>query len=82
MNRQAAEGRFTSPGAQRQLQPDEPEGTPSAMDRAIDRTLAVWQPRCVRPLSREDARQIRENMLGAFRVLLEWDARAQKKRSA
>ncbi len=38
----------------------------------IDRTLEVWQPRTSRALTREDARQIAENVTGFFRILLEW----------
>lgn len=43
----------------------------------IDDTLAVWQPRVSRRLSREDAREIHENLVGFFRVLQEWSAREQ-----
>ena len=32
----------------------------------------VWQPRLGRDLSREDARQIVENVTGFFTVLAEW----------
>jgi hypothetical protein len=39
----------------------------------IDETIAVWQSRTVRRLTREDGREIAENMIGFFRVLLEWD---------
>ncbi len=38
----------------------------------IDRTCTVWQPRLGRDLSREDARQIAENVTGFFAVLAEW----------
>jgi hypothetical protein len=38
----------------------------------IDRIRAVWQPRLGRDLSREDARQIAENVTGFFAVLAEW----------
>jgi hypothetical protein len=34
--------------------------TRAANDNLIDRTIAVWQPRLRRDLSREDARQIAE----------------------
>ena len=40
----------------------------------IERTLAVWQPRTTQPLTREDARQVGENVTGFFRILLEWQA--------
>ena len=41
-------------------------------DDLIRRTREVWQPRLGRDLSREDARQIAENMAGFFSVLAEW----------
>jgi hypothetical protein len=39
----------------------------------LDETIAIWQPRASRTLTREDARQIVENMTGFFNVLREWD---------
>ena len=41
-------------------------------DDLIRRTREVWQPRLGRDLSRENARQIAENMTGFFSVLAEW----------
>ena len=38
----------------------------------IDRTLEVWQPRLGRDLTREDARQIAENIVGFVEILNEW----------
>jgi hypothetical protein len=38
----------------------------------LDETLAFWQPRTTRKLTREDAREINENLTGFFRVLMEW----------
>jgi hypothetical protein len=38
----------------------------------IDRTREVWQPRLGRDLTREDARQIAENVTGLFAILAEW----------
>jgi len=38
----------------------------------IGRTQQVWQPRLGRDLSREDVRQIAENVTGFFSVLAEW----------
>jgi len=38
----------------------------------IDRARTVWQPRLGRDLSREDARQIAEDVTGFFAVLAEW----------
>ena len=44
----------------------------SANDNLIDRTLETWQPRPNCALSREDARQIVENVTGFFSILGEW----------
>lgn len=45
---------------------------PAGGEDFLDQTIAVWQPYSDRPLSREDAREIVENVSGFFRVLLEW----------
>ena len=45
-----------------------------AYDQVIDRTLKVWQPRSSSNITREDARQIAENFVGFFQLLLQWDA--------
>jgi len=39
----------------------------------IDDTMAFWQPRSKRTLSREDAREIIENVAGFLSILQEWD---------
>ena len=44
----------------------------AANDNLIDRTIALWQSRLRRDLSREDARQIAENVTGFFAILAEW----------
>jgi hypothetical protein len=44
----------------------------AANDNLIDRTRQVWQQRLGRDLSREDARQIAENVTGFFTILTEW----------
>ncbi len=44
----------------------------AANDNLIDQTIALWQPRLRRDLSREDARQIVENLAGFFAILAEW----------
>jgi hypothetical protein len=44
----------------------------SANDGLIDRTIELWQPRLRRDLSREDARQIVENVSSFFGILAEW----------
>jgi hypothetical protein len=38
----------------------------------VDRTRRVWQPRLGRDLTREDVRQIAENVTGFFAILAEW----------
>lgn len=40
-------------------------------DDFLDETIAVWQPLTIRTLTREDAREIIENMTGFFTVLRE-----------
>jgi len=52
----------------------------------IDETICVWQKRTARQLTREDGREIIENLTGFFRVLQEWDrsdraANRERKRS-
>jgi hypothetical protein len=49
----------------------------AANDNLIDRTRQVWQPRLGRDVSREDARQITQNVTGFFGILAEW-SRADK----
>jgi hypothetical protein len=44
----------------------------AANDNLIDRTRKVWKPRLGCELSREDARQIAENITGFFSILHEW----------
>jgi hypothetical protein len=39
----------------------------------IDQTVDFWQERTPRSLTREDGREIIENMTGFFRILDEWD---------
>ena len=49
-------------------------GRPETNEALVDLTLEVWQPHYERQLSREDARQIAENLTDFFRVLLRWKA--------
>ena len=44
----------------------------AANDNLINRTREVWKPRLGCDLSREDARQIVENVTGFFGILAEW----------
>jgi hypothetical protein len=48
----------------------------AASDDLIDRTIGLWQPHSQRDLSREDARQIVENVTGFFSILHEWSRAA------
>jgi hypothetical protein len=48
------------------------EPSHAANDNLIDQTCEVWKPRLGRNLSREDARQIVENVTGFFAILTEW----------
>jgi hypothetical protein len=43
-----------------------------ANDNLIVRTREVWKSRFKRDLSREDARQIADNVTGFFAILAEW----------
>ncbi len=42
-------------------------------DSFLDETIRLFQARTNRPLNKEDARQIVENMIGFFQILAEWD---------
>jgi hypothetical protein len=44
----------------------------AANDKLINSTITLWRTRLRRDLSREDARQIVENVTGFFNVLAEW----------
>lgn len=62
----------TQPRAGLRRDVNDDDGTQNSDSQFIDRTIAVWQPRAPRPLTREDARQIAENVVGVFGVLDEW----------
>jgi hypothetical protein len=53
----------------------------AANDALVQRTRQVWQPRLGRDLSREDVRQITENLTGFFALIAEW-SRAETTTSA
>jgi hypothetical protein len=44
-------------------------------DRVLDKALEIWQTHSSRPLTREDAREIAENVVGFFRILQEWEVK-------
>ena len=41
-------------------------------NKFIERTIGVWQSRSRRELNAEDVRQITENTVGFFRILVKW----------
>jgi hypothetical protein len=49
----------------------------SANHNLIDRTRQVWTSRLGRDLSREDARQMAENVTGFFAILAKWSQAEQ-----
>jgi hypothetical protein len=50
------------------------QGHRSSDPAKLDETIEFWTPIARRDLTHEDARQIRENLTGFFRVLRRWDA--------
>jgi hypothetical protein len=60
-------------GAQTLAVTSAPAATPTAAnDNFLDRTIALWGHRMGREISREQARQIAENVTGFFSVLHAW----------
>ena len=47
------------------------------LDKFLDETIDFWRRRMSREPSREDARQIVENVTGFFKILSEWEAANQ-----
>jgi len=47
---------------------------PGIKDKIIEQTLDFCQPRTDRTISREDGRQIIENISGFFQILANWQA--------
>lgn len=45
----------------------------STESRLIDKTIHLWKHRTGEAISREDAKDMANNIAGFFRVLLEWD---------
>jgi hypothetical protein len=46
----------------------------------LDRTIETWQEYYARPLTREDAREIADNMTGLFNLLEELDRKYGKEK--
>jgi hypothetical protein len=53
--------------------------SPAEHDDLIDQTIDIWQKRTDRRLTREDGREIIENITGFFTILQEWE---RKERTA
>lgn len=51
----------------------EPRFPARATPEAVERAIALWEPRAGRKLRGEDAREIIENLTGFFQVLQEWE---------
>ena len=51
-----------------------PDAPTAARERLIEETITLWQPRCPRPLTAEEARQMIENVAGVFNLLARWEA--------
>jgi len=49
----------------------------AVINKLVEQTHKVWQPRLQRNLSDEDARQIAENVTGFFAILAEWSRAAR-----
>src|SRR5262249_3911880 len=63
------EERDRMPTLTRLMRDDRPHGLEDAKrPDFLDETIAVWQPLSERPLTREDAREITENVVGFFSV--------------
>jgi hypothetical protein len=45
-----------------------------ALDQLVDATVAFWQPRSGRSLSREDAREMVASLRRFFQTLRDWEA--------
>lgn len=76
-DRRLPEGEVAPTGTKRSRWAPVPANSP-----LIDSAIGFWQPRSPRPLAREDARQIVENMTGFFSILLEWEAQDREARKA
>ena len=51
-----------------------PDAPVLAREGLIEETVALWQPRCRRHVSQEEARQMIENVAGFFNLLARWEA--------
>ncbi|ESX17944.1 MULTISPECIES: hypothetical protein [unclassified Mesorhizobium] len=58
--------------AGRQIEPGPSSRTRAVDDAFLERTVQLFEARTGRSLSKEDARQIVENVSGFFRILAEW----------
>lgn len=51
---------------------------PSYSNELYKKTIAVWQPSTFSIMSHEDAREITQNIIGSFSLLLEWENNNEK----
>jgi hypothetical protein len=58
--------------ALQETKPLSAEGMRKIQNQLVDRTLEFWQARSSQKLTREDAREIIENVTGFFQVLKKW----------
>ena len=58
-----------------------PQQFPPSVDATLDHTRKVFQKRTARRLSDEDCREIRENLVGFFALLAEWDQKDRAKKA-
>lgn len=54
----------------------------SALEEGLLGTLERWQPFYRERLTRDDAIEIRSNLVGVFEILMLWDARKRALRGA
>jgi hypothetical protein len=45
----------------------------------LQQTIKIWQRRTLRELTYEDARQVTENVVGFFQILVEWEKKEKSK---
>lgn len=51
----------------------------SISEEFLDKTVKVWQPHYKEKLTREDARQMIENVYNVWSLLVEWDFQEKEK---
>ncbi len=54
---------------------------PHVAEQMIDDAIEHFEPLAGRKLTREDGREITQNLVGFFELLIEWDAEDRKKKA-